>query len=312
MNQYNSTRYVSDSDSTPVFIIPAQNKQVALEWSAVLESQGIEYELQRDPDDGTLIFLFINEDVFTKAMCQIDAYEHDRPFFERFRELFTATSEPVKFNIAFPVIVFSAMLISFYFICGPSENNSLWYSKGMLSVDFFHRNEWWRPVTALTLHADFAHVAGNVLFFLIFGTAAVMQAGGGTVLFFSVLSGIMGNLCTLYLFGDRVYNALGFSTSVFGLLGILAALRLMQNVRVKRISSFYFWIPLVAAVAVFGLTGTSAGSDIAGHSFGFVWGAVFGVLIHFLIKFKQSRLFQFIVYVGLAVILLGSWYFALR
>ena len=288
----------------------ANNEQRALEWSAVLDSQNIPYELQKI-DNGEGMLFILTEKNFHHAMSNIDAYESERPFFERFQELFSSSPQaPLRLKRGIPVFIIATLLTLFYYFTGPSSVKGIWQKQGMLSAKFFSEGHWWSPLTALTLHADFAHLAGNMLFFLIFGTAAALQIGAGVSLFFILASGILGNLTTLMIFGDRVYNALGFSTAVFGILGILATQRLMQNLRTTKIASFYFWIPLIAATAIFGITGGSGGSDLSGHLFGFVWGGILGIPLYFMAKWKKNLTLQIIMYLLSLLIVATTWYFA--
>jgi len=296
-------------DSDLCYTLFANSGQRALEWSAVLDSQSIPYTKQAIPDGDGVLFL-ISEEYFHKAMSNIDAYESERSFFERFQELFSSPPSPLRLKIALPALGFATLLTLFFLITGPASEKSVWQLRGMLSSKFFSDSQWWSPVTALTLHADFPHLAGNMMFFVIFGTAVAVQVGAGTTLFFVLLSGILGNLTTLFIFGDRVYNALGFSTAVFGVLGMLATLRLVQNFRTAKISSFYFWIPIVAAVAMFGLTGGSGGSDLSGHLFGFLWGGICGFALHLLIKWKKQIIFQTAMILLSLFIIFFSWYAA--
>ncbi len=300
------------TEQEQLYSLFANSEQRALEWSAVLDSQEIPYELQKiDAGDGLLFTM--TEKNFHIAMSNIDAYESERPFFERFQELFSSSSQaPLRLKRGIPVFIVVTLLTLFYYITGPSSVKGAWQTQGMISAKFFSDGHWWSPLTALTLHADFSHLAGNMLFFLIFGTAAALQVGAGVSLFFILASGILGNATTLLIFGDRVYNALGFSTAVFGVLGILAVLRLMQNLRTTKIASFYFWIPLIAATAMFGLTGGSGGSDLSGHLFGFLWGGILGIPLHFFEKWKKNLTLQTTMYLLSLLIVATTWYFAIK
>lgn len=291
--------------------ILVDSPQRAIEWGAVLESQNIPYEVEKREEDSKILFVIEKGD-YSKAMQNIRAYEKERPFFEKFRVLFTASPQPLRIKAALPCVFFSCIISFFYFLSGPATSQSTWQLKGMLSNQFFSESRWWSPVTAITLHSDIPHLTGNIIFFILFGTAAAIQAGAGSTIFFVVISGILANLTTLSVFGDKTYNAIGFSTSVFGVLGILTTLRLMMNMGNKKISSFYFWIPLIAAVGLLGLTGGSAGSDLAGHFFGFVWGTVTGIALHFLSKFRKNIPFQVFLYFLTLGIIAFSWYAALK
>lgn len=99
----------------------------------------------------------------------------------------------------------------------------LWKEAGALDVGRVLRNgEYWRCITALTLHADAQHFFGNLLFGgLLLGLTA-RRMGLGLALLLTVSAGTLGNaLNVLYRPPDHV--SLGFSTAVFGLAGILGA-----------------------------------------------------------------------------------------
>ena len=93
----------------PEYAILADSSQRALEWSAVLESQSIPYEVQNNPVDGTRVFI-LEEEHYGNAVKNIDEYENERPFFERFRELFTATPAPLRFKMVFKTGVISKFI----------------------------------------------------------------------------------------------------------------------------------------------------------------------------------------------------------
>lgn len=290
----------------------ANSEQRAIEWSAVLDSQNIPYMLHQI-EGGEGVLFILTEKNFQLAISNIDAYESERPFFERFQELYATSSyPPLRLKRALPVAFVVIAFSLFYFLTGPLGVKGDWAKQGMLSAKFFSEFQWWNPITALTLHADLAHLTGNMLFFLVFGSAIAVQAGAGVSLLFILLSGILGNLTTLWIFGDRVYNALGFSTAVFGILGMLAVLKLMENLRTTKILSISFWIPLLAASAIFGLTGGSGGSDLSGHFFGFLWGGILGIPLHFASNQKKNMLLQGIMFTLSLSIVVVAWYYAMH
>ena len=313
-NNRNDRDAISDitQEQEQLYSLFARSEQHALEWSAVLDSQNIPY-MMHQIDGGEGVLFILSEKNFRQAIANIDAYESERSFFERFQELYSSSSyTPIRFKRAVPTVFIVAVFTLFYFFSGPAEMKNIWHTRGMLSAKFFSDLQWWNPVTALTLHADFSHLAGNMLFFLVFGTAAAVQAGAGASLFFILLSGVLGNLTTLWIFGDRVYNALGFSTAVFGILGMLAVLKLMENLRTTRILSVSFWIPLLAATAIFGLTGGSGGSDLSGHFFGFLWGGILGVPLHFIAKYRKNMILQGVMFFSSLAIVVTAWYYAIH
>ena len=145
---------------------------------------------------------------------------------------------------------------------------------GLDAQGVFARGEWWRPVTALFLHADVAHVLSNALRG-IFVFAAVLTTVGrrrGWVLI--ALAAIAGNLASAALNYPGPYRSIGASTAIFAGLGLLTgrAIRL-----VARSDHPHRWrtmfVPLGAGLTVLGLYGAGEmHTDIIAHLTGFMAG----------------------------------------
>lgn len=132
--------------------------------------------------------------------------------------------------------------------------------------------EWWRLVTALTLHNDPAHLLGNMLFGGIFLGFLRAYWPAGLAWSATILAGVLGNLINTVIRKDHLF--LGASTSVFGALGVLCALRLLHGDR-KR-----FVIALGAGLALLGMLGTGGErTDLLAHLFGFTAGFGLGLVI---------------------------------
>lgn len=81
----------------------------------------------------------------------------------------------------------------------------------------------WMLFTSMFLHANPAHLGGNVLFLLIFGTSLEEQVSTRKWLITYFSSGILGNIAFLILGGDAV--GVGASGAIWGLLGAAGGLR---------------------------------------------------------------------------------------
>lgn len=90
--------------------------------------------------------------------------------------------------------------------------------------------EWYRTVTALTLHADAAHILGNIALGAVFLVPLCRRAGPGVALLLTVCAGVAGNAATLF-FRPAASVSLGFSTAVFGAVGLLAAFMAVHGFR---------------------------------------------------------------------------------
>jgi membrane associated rhomboid family serine protease len=144
--------------------------------------------------------------------------------------------------------------------------------------------QWWRCATALTLHADGVHLAGNIVFGLLFLPALCRRAGTGLGLALALLAGILGNAADVAL-RDAPRISLGFSTALFGSLGSLCGLMGADALRLasagERLSLFgpkggLLLPPLAAGLALLGFLGggAEARTDYAAHVGGFCAGLI--------------------------------------
>lgn len=142
----------------------------------------------------------------------------------------------------------------------------------------FGRGEWWRPATALFLHADAAHLfsnlAGGVFLF-----ATVVSAWGkrrGVALL--GLSAIVANLLVAAVYYPAEYFSLGASTAVFAALGLLTGRALRAVVAGAR--SWRAWLaPAGAGLTLLMLYGAGEGRvDVPAHAAGFAAGLAVGVV----------------------------------
>lgn len=171
-------------------------------------------------------------------------------------------------------VVASVVLVAFYWLTGPRANGSLWFSRGSASASLILAGEIWRCLTALTLHANLAHVLGNAAALSVFGTAVCRSFGAGLGLCLILLAGAGGNLLNAILRGSH-HSSVGASTAVFGTLGILGALQAIRRRR-GRSSSWRTWTPVAAAMGLLAFLGTGAESDVLAHLFGFFVGLLLG------------------------------------
>lgn len=65
---------------------------------------------------------------------------------------------------------------------------------GSANVGLIQQGEWWRAVTALTLHSDFLHLLGNLGFGVLFGLFVSQHLGSGLAWFSILMAGTLGNI----------------------------------------------------------------------------------------------------------------------
>lgn len=148
---------------------------------------------------------------------------------------------------------------------------------GAFDVAAFRQGEWWLAITALTLHADLAHIAANSLFGGLFGYMLGRWLGAGVGWLLTLVAAIAANMTHALIQADG-FRAIGASTAVFaalGLTGIFAWRRgaFASDDRRRRFA------PAFAAIAMIAMTGTSGeNTDIFGHLFGFGYGCLAGYI----------------------------------
>ena len=162
------------------------------------------------------------------------------------------------------------------------------------SIGLIERGEWWRPFTALFLHGDGAHILGNIASGTVFGILVAKSIGPLKGWLLILLSGTAGNAITSLVTYPEPFVSLGASTAVFGALGILSGIGIVENCREEvRMPWIRVLAPLFSGrILRCGLGGAAPGSgtDVFGHVFGFCAGAVAGAISRYLAPDSSSAL----------------------
>ncbi|MHC5212665.1 MAG: rhomboid family intramembrane serine protease, partial [Planctomycetota bacterium] len=176
------------------------------------------------------------------------------------------------------LLAWVSILVAAY-VCERMQSAGLdWWGAGIADATRIRGGEWWRAVTALTLHDDFAHLAGNLVFGALFVGALCPVAGTGLTLLATLVTGTAGNLLNAALQPDG-HRSLGASTAVFSALGLLAALQWRRRARLRS-GRLRRWTPVVAALLLLAYLGASgARVDVLAHVTGLACGLVGGVTL---------------------------------
>jgi rhomboid protease GluP len=157
------------------------------------------------------------------------------------------------------------------------------FAIGTLGAAAVQSGQWWRAITALTLHLDIVHLVMNLGAGAAIGYLASRQIGVGHAWLLTVLGAGLANLVEALL-SVPGHQSVGASTAVFAALGLLAA-HSWRTRGPAASSPLRRWAPLIAGAALLGLLGTGAsdqaadaGTNLVAHAFGFVVGAALGVL----------------------------------
>jgi membrane associated rhomboid family serine protease len=170
------------------------------------------------------------------------------------------------------------LLIAMYVLQSRHAFGIDWVGLGRLDVGAIRSGEWWRAITALTLHVDAPHLIANIGFGAVFGTLLGRAIGGGLAWFTILIGGTVGNLMNVAVQRPE-HTAIGASTAVFAALGLYAAYlwtgrQLFQNSWARRVA------PVVGAVFMLAWFGTGdERTDIVAHLTGFLAGFGVGALL---------------------------------
>ena len=129
--------------------------------------------------------------------------------------------------------------------------------------------EWYRFITSLFIHGNIIHLAGNLLFFVIFSIRLEELKGWPIALTIFLVAGIAGNLLTLVIFfGSPNFWTLGASGGINGLFA--AVLVTMRKDYDKGTLSVFAFIVIFASFTIAGQN-----TNFFGHLGGLLGGGLF-------------------------------------
>ncbi len=175
-------------------------------------------------------------------------------------------------------IIYVLVMLAAAYAAGSGVFGLDWLETGALNGAIPTTHEWWRVVTALTLHADVGHLLSNLLFGIVLGYLASRSLGSGVAWASILIGAMMGNALDA-LWMPEQQRSIGASTAVFASLGILSAyawtLESATNLRwAKRLG------PLIAGVILLGFLGAGGErTDVVAHVTGFISGGLLGVVL---------------------------------
>jgi membrane associated rhomboid family serine protease len=175
-----------------------------------------------------------------------------------------------------PLGVLAAMgFAAMFLVTGTRAGGSRWFDAGAASAELIAKGAWWRAITALTLHADLLHLAGNVVASLIFISAVGRWLGTGLGAILILLAATAANLLTAAVH-RTAFVSVGSSTATFAALGFVVGLQVVRRLRL-RTRRGYAWLPLGAGLALYAMLGVGPDADRYAHLFGLGMGAVLGL-----------------------------------
>jgi rhomboid protease GluP len=277
------------------------NPTLAGDWSLVLASAGISHRLV----EGEGAFsLFVDRGDAGVAAAALSAFD---------AESVPAVLPPAPdLGPSVLGVLSAATLVAMFAITGPRDvsSPSRWFDVGSASASLIVHGQWWRAVTALTLHADLLHLAGNVIACLLFVSAVGRWLGAGLGALLVVGTAAVANVLTAAWHGTN-HISVGASTATFAALGLVAGLQLVRRWR-HDVRRRYAWLPLGAGLGLFAMLGVSEHADVGAHLFGLLVGMVAGTAAASTGLRAPGRVGQALLTVAVSAVLIGAWWLAFR
>lgn len=249
-------------------------RRLAWEWSLVFEARRLNYRLERS----------LGGYAFHAPVASLQRLEEEIQAYEREnRDRAPSRPVPTQENTVFTVGIilllglFHGVAQNQWRLFGFDAANAPipWVDKGACDCfELLVKGAWWRGLTALTLHADAAHLVGNMGIGMLVMAPLCRELGSGPGWFLTILAGFLGNVLNCWAQG-YAHLSLGASTAVFGAIGLLSSLR---SVREQHWNPRAVLLPLGAGVALLAFLGIGEDPtiDVGAHVFGFLVGLALG------------------------------------
>ncbi len=271
-----------------------------MDWSVALLSQGIESTPLHEPAGWQLL---VAQEHYVHARTILEIYQR-----ENRRWLWRPSPRSPALLFHWGALGWGALILfidAWSRSAGPAIRDA-----GLMSGTAVFEGEWWRLFTAITLHADLAHLMANLTTGVILLGLAMARWSAGTALLAAWCAGALGNLAGLILHPAN-YHGLGASGMVMGALGLLATAS-WQDRHVDHTAPGLVVRGLFGAILLFVLIGVNPSSDVIAHLGGFMGGVVLGALFGLLPRRALGHPLASLLAGALAAAtLVGTWSLAM-
>lgn len=180
-----------------------------------------------------------------------------------------------------------AINVVVYFLC--MFNGGRLYSLGSLNTfGVLARREYGRILWAMFLHSGMSHIFNNMLILFFMGAMIEKEIGHICFALLYFLSGIGGNLCSLFfkVVNNDLSGSVGASGAIFGLDGVLLAMVLLSDRKMETVTP----VRVFAMILLSLYSGFSADNiDNAAHVGGLVVGFLGGCAVCAVQRIRRSR-----------------------
>jgi len=277
-------------------------------WALVLDARSVPCRLEHDTRG---LFLLVPAGYLGMACEELRLYEEENRNWPPVAPPAHPLAENTLATLSVLVLLATFHNLTQLDVTIPSFYQPDWLGLGNAQAAKILDGQWWRIVTALTLHADTMHLVSNLAiggFFVIF---LCRELGSGLAWSLLLGAGALGNMVNAYVQSPE-HSSIGASTTVFGAVGILAGLSL---VRYRQQLHRRWPLPVASALALLALLGTEGkNTDLGAHLFGFLFGICLGLVTEWLLGRygRPGRLLNFLLGLQSAVVVVAAWWAALE
>ena len=284
-------------------VFESRNRQSCADRALVLAASRIPHQVI---DDGLSAALVVPAEYSSRAVEELRLYDDENPPFR------PRPPKTITYQDAIPGVVGYVLVISaIAWLAGYSVFGHNWFDAGRVDGVLIRGGEWWRTITALTLHSGAKHLIGNIVFGVLFGLFAGRLMGSGVAWLAIVAAAATGNAANTLLL-ESAHRSIGASTAVFAALGLVAGFVWRGQFMAQDRWSYRFG-PIVGGLALLMYTGTGGpNTDIGAHLLGFVCGFLTGILLIALGPVPTDRRRQSIAGGLAALLVVTSWIVALK
>ena len=276
------------------------------EHGLVILSMGLAYWMFRE-DDG--YHLWVDREAEEAVREQITRYDKENRGWPR-----KVTYPPLPRDHSILPLAVLGLVLGFFFLA--QQRLPEWFlTFGALdAVKIVATGEWWRTITALSLHVHIAHLVANLVAGGLFGLLVMRGYGSSFGLFVILLSGALGNYATAFFYYPESHYSIGASTMVFGAVGLIVGKAMLV---MRSNSSYRAWrmrlIPLGVGFIVLGLYGVGGdNTDVAAHLFGMLAGILLAFPAHWLqVRHLRDSPWQYLFLVAASFLFCAAWFEAI-
>jgi len=260
---------MSNDGNEWVTIYSSESERACSERALVLQAVGTAYQVHREADEFTLAVAAMDA---ARSRAELDACTMENRYWRSARPATRQCADGWNGILGFVAALSVMPVLQQRHAFGVD-----WFSLGKTHAGLIRQGEWWRTVTALTLHIDLEHVLSNLVIGGFVGLFAGQSLGSGLAWCCILIAGALGNFLNAWVHPPD-HTSVGSSTAIFAALGLLASYAWWQR-RTRRTSRLERWAPLVGGVLLLSFLGTGGGrTDVTAHLFGFLCAVPFGVL----------------------------------